>query len=279
LQKLLLSNNQLTSLPDQLGDLRHLHELDLSHNQLTTLPESIGQLTDLEALNLLDNRLTSLPESIGALTKLRQLRLADNQLAVLPETLDQVKSLHTLDLSRNPDLTSLPIASLSIEGLNIAGCPRLTALPEGFVSKSIDISGTGITQLPSSMLRPYLYWNGVRIDTRIAFEPHTITAQEILAETNAEKRRVMLERMGFGRFMDEAQPDILDRDHDVGGERRLLRIALPADEPLVCLQVSDPSTARRYLLRVPPTMLTCHQAAAWVAGFDNPDDYHPLIET
>lgn len=32
-------------------------------------------------------------------------------------------------------------------------------------------------------------------------------------------------------------------------------------------------------LRAPPTMASCHQAAAWVAGFDNPDDYRPLVET
>jgi hypothetical protein len=61
--------------------------------------------------------------------------------------------------------------------------------------------------------------------------------------------------------------------------RQLLRVLLPNDEPLICLSVIDPSTGRQYILRVPPNMETCHQAAAWIAGFDNPDDYHPLVET
>jgi hypothetical protein len=34
-----------------------------------------------------------------------------------------------------------------------------------------------------------------------------------------------------------------------------------------------------YALRVPPTMRSCRQAAAWMAGFDDPDDYRPLVET
>jgi len=64
-----------------------------------------------------------------------------------------------------------------------------------------------------------------------------------------------------------------------GGIRRLLRIDLPGDEPFVGLVVFDPSTARQYVLRVPPDMTSCRQAAAWVAGFDNPDDYRPVVET
>jgi hypothetical protein len=92
-------------------------------------------------------------------------------------------------------------------------------------------------------------------------------------------RRVLLERMGYERFLREAEADVLDEDADAGGPRRLLRVALGDDEPLVCLAVRDPSTGRQYLLRVPPNMRSCHQAAAWIAGFDDPDDYHPVVET
>jgi internalin A len=42
--------------------------LDLSGQQLSTLPESIGQLITLEALDLDANQLTALRESIGQLT-------------------------------------------------------------------------------------------------------------------------------------------------------------------------------------------------------------------
>jgi hypothetical protein len=85
--------------------------------------------------------------------------------------------------------------------------------------------------------------------------------------------------MGYQRFVAEAQAQTIDEDTDAGGARRLLRVPLEHDEPLVCLAVLDPSTGRQYLIRVPPGMKTCHQAAAWIAGFDNPDDYQPIAET
>ena len=40
-----------------------------------------------------------------------------------------------------------------------------------------------------------------------------------------------------------------------------------------------PSTGRDYLLRVPPETRTCRQAAAWLAGFDDPEAYRPVLET
>lgn len=66
---------------------------------------------------------------------------------------------------------------------------------------------------------------------------------------------------------------------DAGGERRLLRVELQDDEPLVVLAVSCPSTGHRYTLRVPPDAKSCRHATAWIAGFDNPDDYAPNKET
>lgn len=120
---------------------------------------------------------------------------------------------------------------------------------------------------------------GVRIDRRIAFRPETISAEEVLNEPNAELRRVKLARIGFEQFLEKANPEILDSDMDAGGKRTLFRVELKDDEPLVCVSVICPSTSRRYLLRVPPDTNTCRQAVAWTAGFDNPDDYRPRVET
>jgi hypothetical protein len=124
-----------------------------------------------------------------------------------------------------------------------------------------------------------LRWRGVPVDERIAFHPEQLTAKEALAEKNAEIRRVMIERIGYFRFAQEAKAKVLDEDRDPGGVRQLLFIDLREDEPLVGLSCYCPSTARQYLIRVPPTMKTCHQAAAWMAGFDDPSLYRPQIET
>ena len=47
-----LSDNRLTELPGELGQLTNLTRLDLSHNQLTELPGELGQLTNLTRLGL-----------------------------------------------------------------------------------------------------------------------------------------------------------------------------------------------------------------------------------
>ncbi|BAU91994.1 hypothetical protein MPPM_3389 [Methylorubrum populi] len=168
----------------------------------------------------------------------------------------------------------------SVAQLDIAGCGRIDSVPEGFrVTSWIDIAGSGLTALPPHLSGVGLRWRGVPVDARIAFRPHELGVAEILAERNAERRRVMLERFGFETFMEAAEAEELDRDRDPGGERRLLRVELNGDEPLVCVSVGCPSTGRRYFLRVPPAMRTCHQAVAWTAGFDDPAEYDPLIET
>jgi Leucine-rich repeat (LRR) protein len=85
-----LSELELSTLPEALGQLTNLQKLNLSGNQLTTLPESLGQLTNLQLLYLFDNQLTTLPESLEQLTNLQWLFLNNNQLTALPESLGAV---------------------------------------------------------------------------------------------------------------------------------------------------------------------------------------------
>ena len=50
LNALYLYNNQLITLPAEIGQLTNLQELSLHNNQITTLPAEIGQLTNLQYL-------------------------------------------------------------------------------------------------------------------------------------------------------------------------------------------------------------------------------------
>ena len=79
--------------------------------------------------------------------------------------------------------------------------------------------------------------------------------------------------------MRSADARVLDADTDAGSGRELLQVELANDESLVCVSVQCPSTGRRYLLRVPPTVTSCQEAVAWTAGFDDPLDYRPIVET
>ncbi len=176
-------------------------------------------------------------------------------------------------------LMRLP-SGLDLSRLDVTDCRLLESLPERTrVRSEIEIANTWIRRLPDSLRGVSLRWRGVAIDERIAFEPETITVQEVLSQPNAEHRHVLLERFGLERLLDDARAEVLDVDSDPGGERRLLRLPVAAGEPLVFVLVHCPSTRRRYILRVPPSMTTCRQAVAWTAGFDDPEMYQPLVET
>ncbi|MFX1258288.1 MAG: leucine-rich repeat domain-containing protein [Promethearchaeota archaeon] len=131
LKELDLRYNKLTTLPESIGNLSSLKELDLNHNKLTTLPESITKLESLQTLNLGWYQLTTLPESIGNLSSLKELDLSYNKLTTLPESITKLESLKELNLKENK-LTTLPelIGDLkSLKELNLKE-NKLTTLPE-----------------------------------------------------------------------------------------------------------------------------------------------------
>jgi len=131
LEWLYLGVNQLTTLPESIGNLSSLEWLNLVSTQLTTLPESIGNLSSLEILNLNSTQLTTLPESIGNLSSLVRLELGGNQLTTLPESIGNLSSLEVLSLGIN-QLTTLPesIGNLSSLERLILSTNQLTTLPE-----------------------------------------------------------------------------------------------------------------------------------------------------
>ena len=122
-----LSDNQLTEIPESIGDLTGLEKLYLSYNQLTEIPQSIGDLTGLKTLDLYGNKLTEIPQSIGGLTGLKNLDLSDNQLTEIPQSIGDLTGLKKLYLSSNQlteipqrigDLTGLEMLSLDNNPLN-----------------------------------------------------------------------------------------------------------------------------------------------------------------
>jgi len=188
--------------------------------------------------------------------------------------------LARMDLHGCVSVRRLPEALRSVVHLDLSGCIELTELPEHLVvTGSIDLADTEIRRLPPGVEGATIKWRGVTVPARVALDPESITMREVVRENNAERRRVLVERMGYDRFMSESQADVLDRDHDAGGPRELLGVYIGEGETLVCLSVRCPSTGDRYMLRVPPELDSCHDAAAWIAGFDDPAEYAPVKET
>jgi len=240
--------------------------------QLTELPANL-RVSTLLLTNC--TRLTSLPEGL----QVNFLQLDGcTALRCWPESAQVV---HGWARARGcSELEKLPSSLGPLASLDLRGCRKISVIPESVKARSwVDIGGTQITSLPETLRGIGLRWRGVQVTSQIAFFPETLTGPGILAEPNTELRRVMLERMGFEKFLREIKPEVLDTDRDRGGERKLLRVPLANDEPIVIVSVLCPSTGRQYLVRVPPTTRTCQQAVAWSAGFDNPDDYAPIEET
>ena len=129
--KLVLHYNDIAVVPDAIGKLTNLKELDLSGNKIATLPASIGQLTALKTLTLHNNRLTAVPDSICKLTALRTLCLTYNSIGTLPTTIGRMTELTTLDLYNNK-LRGLPGAIGKLTGLKTLTLynNELTALPD-----------------------------------------------------------------------------------------------------------------------------------------------------
>ena len=62
-----MENNELKSIPKEIGELSNLKILNLTDNYLTELPEEIGELISLEKLLMYSNQLKKLPGSIANL--------------------------------------------------------------------------------------------------------------------------------------------------------------------------------------------------------------------
>jgi hypothetical protein len=269
------------------------YELDASRTNLVLLPDDLSVECSLELEGC--RRLTSLPRNL----KVGTLNVANcTSLEALPEGLDVwfLNVSGCTKLTRFPRRACIERGSLNVNGcqslvelpnyltdlatLDIGNCPQITKLPPRLnVSSWIELAGSGLTSLPPQLEQVGIRWRGVLVDRVTAFHPERLRAKTVLKERNAERRRVMIERMGFNRFVQEAGAQRLHADRDPGGPRELLRVPMQGDEDIVCLSVNCPSTGRHYVLRVPPTMKTCRQAAAWMAGFDDPKLYQPLKET
>jgi LPXTG-motif cell wall-anchored protein len=156
LQILTLNDNDLTSLPDTIGDLSSLQILELNDNDLTSLPDAIGDLSSLQSLYIGDNDLTSLPDTISNLSSLEALYLSDNDLTSLPESFSNLSSLAYLYLSDN-DLISLPdtFGDLRLFAL-YADNNDLTSLPESFGNidclNYLSLDNNDLTSLPESFV-------------------------------------------------------------------------------------------------------------------------------
>ncbi len=139
LEVLDLTDNNLTTLPDDFDRFKKLKRLFLSNNQFNQVPKILAKLPFLSMIGmrnnkikifeenslplstrwliLTDNELTSLPQSIGDLKLLQKCMLSGNKLSILPESLSKCFNLELLRISANK-LTSFPTCILTLPKLS-----------------------------------------------------------------------------------------------------------------------------------------------------------------
>lgn len=144
--------------------------------------------------------------------------------------------------------------------------------------------------------------HGTRVPGWIIERPQDISVSRIDSELNAEVRRVMIERYGLFRYMQDSGAAVIHQLPDnyyLKGLRgaRLLRKDQPGDEPIIIIAVKNSTpepdgSIKDYLLRVDPNAYAgkaaseCHAAMASTWRFEDgslvfakPSDYSPRVET
>ena len=96
---LILTDNQLSQLPDSIGRLKPLQKLALAGNQLTALPDSLAQCQNLELIRLSANQLQAFPEVLLKLPKLAWLAFSGNPFCAPRDPHEDFKTVASQDLS------------------------------------------------------------------------------------------------------------------------------------------------------------------------------------
>ncbi len=92
------------SLADALKDPLNVQKLDLSMQKLTVVPDEIAQFENLVCLDLSFNRIATFPPFITSLTKLEYLNLTGTRyMGKLPAIVSKIPNLKVLDLRDHPE--------------------------------------------------------------------------------------------------------------------------------------------------------------------------------
>nr|POE55443.1 tmv resistance protein n [Quercus suber] len=155
---------ELTSLPDKF-EMESLVTLNLTHCLKVKkipefcLPNTICSLTSLNNLDLFGcSKFDKLQEDLGNIVSLKKLCLSETAIKELPSSFEFLIGLTSLDLTycKNFVLLSSTICSLkSLDEIILSRCSKFDKLPKDLGNiislKKLNLSGTGIKELPSSV--------------------------------------------------------------------------------------------------------------------------------
>ncbi|BFZ12002.1 hypothetical protein BsWGS_15041 [Bradybaena similaris] len=158
LEQLTIQNCSLRRINPQITALPELRTLDMSYNNITSVPDSLGQLASVHTLNLSYNKLTTFPAILcnsRISNTLVTLNLSNNEIASMPYNIDVLKSLHSLDISHN-QLRLIPETLGFLKNLRklYAAYNQLEFFPGTMVSNVYHIFEFNDNRLPNVVNRP-----------------------------------------------------------------------------------------------------------------------------
>ncbi|KAF7849864.1 hypothetical protein BT93_L0192 [Corymbia citriodora subsp. variegata] len=153
----ILPCREFRKLPNSIGQLESLLELDVRFLKIHELPHSIGHLERLEVLRCSDCYLENLPDSIGRLQSLVELDLSGSKIRNLPDCIVNLKKLKVLNLndSRISELPKTIGMLKSLEQLHARSEHLEGEIPSeiGALSslKFLNLSGGQFSGLPTTI--------------------------------------------------------------------------------------------------------------------------------
>lgn len=136
MRNLISGSKRVTKIPKEIAQLyMHLQKLYLSDNEITIIPHEIGLLFNLQELYLSNNKITKIPEQLLQLINLRELNLSCNNITKVSKELIQFVGLELLDVSFNK-LTEISISKGITKRINW---------------RSLKFIGNEITEIPSEI--------------------------------------------------------------------------------------------------------------------------------
>jgi hypothetical protein len=117
------------------------------------------------------------------------------------------------------------------------------------------------------------FLDGVKVTEQIVMRPETLTIKQIDEEENAEVRRVMIERYGYGKYATETKAEILDVDQRTPAHSAPISRMLTRDKHgRKWLSSHDGSTGATrkglFHMPVPDDVNTCREAHEAICGID-----------
>ncbi|WP_166423072.1 leucine-rich repeat-containing protein kinase family protein [Paraglaciecola sp. 20A4] len=221
LEVLDLSNNALSSLPDELVQFKKLKIIFASNNQFEILPEVLGQCENLEMVGFKANKIKQVPEHALPI-KLRWLILTDNLIEALPNTLGERPRLQKLALAGNK-LTSLPENMHQLHNLEL-----------------LRISANDLSECPEQLLNlPKLAWFAFAgnpfsyADVHIESVPHISASSYLLHEVLGQGASGVISKATWHKPIYDFPPQVAVKVF----KGQVTSDGYPKDELQVCLKV------------------------------------------